>query len=51
MADTVVLDVDGTERELAYADIAKARRLLGYEPSVVPSEGLKESVRWFGAGQ
>ncbi len=33
------------------ADIAKARRLLGYEPSVVPSEGLKESVRWFGAGQ
>jgi UDP-N-acetylglucosamine 4-epimerase len=29
------------------ADISKARRELGYEPTHTLSEGLRESVRWF----
>ncbi len=30
-----------------HADIAKARRLLGYEPKTLPREGLAETVRWY----
>jgi dTDP-L-rhamnose 4-epimerase len=29
-----------------YADISKARRLLGYEPKVPFEEGMRELVRW-----
>jgi nucleoside-diphosphate-sugar epimerase len=31
------------------ADITKARRLLGYEPTVGLEEGLRETVKWFTA--
>jgi nucleoside-diphosphate-sugar epimerase len=33
------------------ADIQKARRLLGYEPKVSFSEGLKKTVEWYRAAQ
>jgi nucleoside-diphosphate-sugar epimerase len=29
------------------ADIGKARRLLGYEPSVTFEQGLEQTVAWF----
>jgi nucleoside-diphosphate-sugar epimerase len=32
------------------ADIAKARRLLGYEPIVSLEDGLRDTVEWFRAG-
>jgi UDP-glucuronate 4-epimerase len=32
---------------LTYADIAKARRLLGYDPRVNIEEGVKRFARWF----
>jgi UDP-glucuronate 4-epimerase len=34
---------------LTYADIAKARRLLGYKPQVPIEEGIARFVRWFRA--
>jgi len=33
------------------ADIGKARRLLGYEPTVSFDEGLKKAVQWYRAAQ
>lgn len=36
--------------ERTYADIAKARRLLGYDPVIPIEEGIPEFVEWF-AGQ
>ncbi|MFA6981646.1 MAG: NAD-dependent epimerase/dehydratase family protein [Patescibacteria group bacterium] len=30
-----------------HADITKARRILGYEPKVLPAEGLEKEVKWF----
>jgi nucleoside-diphosphate-sugar epimerase len=33
------------------ADIGKARRLLGYEPTVSFDEGLKKTVEWYRAAQ
>jgi nucleoside-diphosphate-sugar epimerase len=33
------------------ADIGKARRLLGYEPTVSFDEGLKKTVQWYRAAQ
>jgi UDP-glucuronate 4-epimerase len=33
--------------EITYADIAKARRMLGYEPRTSIMEGLANFVRWF----
>lgn len=32
---------------LTYADISKAKRLLGYEPKVKIEEGIKRFVGWF----
>ncbi len=34
--------------ERTYADIAKARRLLGYDPEIPIEEGIPEFVEWFG---
>ena len=31
-----------------YADISKARRLLGYEPQVSHEEGFRELAQWLG---
>ena len=33
------------------ADIQKARRVLGYEPTVGFDEGLKKTVDWYRAAQ
>jgi len=30
-----------------YADINKAKKLLGYEPSISLNEGIKETIEWF----
>ena len=35
-----------TEPLITYADVSKARRLLGYEPKVQVEEGLKRFVEW-----
>ena len=32
---------------ITYADISKARRLLGYDPQVGIEEGIERFVRWF----
>jgi UDP-glucuronate 4-epimerase len=32
---------------ITYADISKARRLLGYDPKVGIEEGVKRFVQWF----
>jgi UDP-glucuronate 4-epimerase len=33
--------------ERTYADVSRARELLGYEPSVEFRDGIREFVRWF----
>jgi UDP-glucuronate 4-epimerase len=38
-----------SEPLITYADVSKARRLLGYEPKVSVSEGLKRFVEWIRA--
>jgi len=32
---------------ITYADISKAKKLLGYNPKFPPEEGIKEFTRWF----
>ena len=32
---------------ITYADISKARRLLGYDPHVGIEEGIERFIRWF----
>jgi UDP-glucuronate 4-epimerase len=39
-------DVAG-DVEVTYADIAKARRVLGYDPRIKINEGIPEFVKWF----
>lgn len=36
-----------SEPPLTYADISKARRLLGYDPSTSIHEGMGEFIRWY----
>lgn len=40
-----------SEPLITYADISKARRLLGYEPKVNVEEGLKRFIEWMCANQ
>jgi UDP-glucuronate 4-epimerase len=35
------------DQVMTTANIAKARRVLGYHPVTTPAEGLKQTVRWF----
>ena len=35
------------DQEKTHANIEKARRILNYRPTVKPSEGLQEEVRWY----
>ena len=35
-----------SEPMITYADIGKAKRLLGYEPRVQIEEGLKDFIAW-----
>lgn len=34
-----------------YADISKAKQLIGYSPSVTFGEGIKRFVKWYGKGE
>jgi UDP-glucuronate 4-epimerase len=36
-----------TEAPITYADVSKARRLLGYDPKVSLREGLEQFVAWY----
>ncbi|MDH3525105.1 MAG: UDP-glucose 4-epimerase, partial [Acidobacteriota bacterium] len=36
---------------ITYADVAKARRLIGYEPRVPIREGLARFVEWYRANE
>ena len=45
-AETRVGDVRDSQ-----ADIEKARRLLGYQPTVSFEDGLKKTVEWYRASQ
>ena len=38
-----------SEPLITYADISKARKLLGYEPKVMIEEGLERFVNWLRA--
>ena len=38
-----------SEPPITYADISKARRLLGYDPQVSVKEGLAEFWAWYQA--
>jgi UDP-glucuronate 4-epimerase len=44
----IVKDVPAPASEpiVTYADVSKARRLLGYEPKVNVEEGLRRFVAW-----
>jgi nucleoside-diphosphate-sugar epimerase len=39
----------GTDIEKRVPDISKARKLLGYRPSVGLDEGLKRTIEWVSA--
>ena len=38
---------EDADMEYTYADISKARRLLGYDPQIGIEEGIERFVRWF----
>lgn len=40
-----------SEPLVTYANVSKARRLLGYEPKIMVEEGLKRFVAWMRAEQ
>jgi len=46
----MVLAAPGDVRD-SQADITRARRLLGYEPTVGFEEGLKKTVDWYRTSQ
>ncbi len=41
------LPMQAGDVDLTYADINKARKLLGYEPKVSFEEGIKKTIAWF----
>ena len=44
-------DVRAGDVRDSQADIEKARRLLGYEPTVAFEEGLRRTVEWYRGSQ
>jgi UDP-glucuronate 4-epimerase len=46
-ADILPLPLPPSEPPITYADISKARRLLGYDPSTDVEVGMREFVRWY----
>jgi UDP-glucuronate 4-epimerase len=46
-ANIVALPLPASEPTVTYADISKARRLLGYDPSTGVEDGMREFVRWY----
>jgi UDP-glucuronate 4-epimerase len=45
-AKIVDTPVPASEPMITYADISKARKLLGYEPKIMVEEGLSRFVKW-----
>ena len=41
------LDAAPGDVPLTYADVSKARRMIGYEPKVGVEEGIERYVKWF----
>jgi UDP-glucuronate 4-epimerase len=48
-ANIVDVPVPPSEPLVTFADISKARKLLGYEPKVMVEEGLRRFVEWMRA--
>jgi len=46
-AEIVSLPLPATEPPLTYADISKARRLLGYNPTTSVEEGMRHFIDWY----
>jgi len=46
-AQIVAPPLPASEPPVTYADISKARRLLGYEPTTSVEEGMRRFVRWY----
>jgi len=46
-ADINVVDIPKEEVPVTFADISKARKLLGFEPKVNLQEGIREFVKWY----
>ncbi len=46
-ANIVALPLPASEPPLTYANISKARQLLGYDPSTNVEDGMREFVRWY----
>jgi len=46
-ANIVALPLPASEPPLTYADISKARQLLGYDPSTSVEDGMQEFIRWY----
>ena len=48
-ANIVETPVPASEPLVTFADISKAKKLLGYEPKVMVEEGLRRFVEWMRA--
>jgi len=46
-AEIVSPPLPATEPPLTYADISKARRLLGYNPTTSVEEGMRRFIDWY----
>jgi UDP-glucuronate 4-epimerase len=46
-ANIAARPLPASEPPLTYADISKARRLLGYDPSTGVEDGMRDFVRWY----
>lgn len=46
-AKTKIMDFQPGDVSITYADIRKARRMLGYQPRVGMEEGMKRFVEWY----
>jgi UDP-glucuronate 4-epimerase len=47
-AQIVTPPLPASEPPITYADISKARRLLGYDPTTSIEEGMRRFVQWYG---
>ena len=50
-AEKEYLPMQAGDVEKTYADISKAKQLIGYSPSIIFSEGIKRFVKWYGKGE
>jgi UDP-glucuronate 4-epimerase len=46
-ANVEMLESQPGDVSVTYADISKAKRLLGYQPKVKIEEGIKRFVEWY----